>query len=141
MRKITTLLALLLFAVTQGAFAQKTITGKVISSEDELGMPGVPVVVKGTTVGTATDIDGNFTLSVPNDAATIVVSYMGYKTVELPVGTQTRFDITLDPDAIALGDVVVTALGIQREANGTRKHLYDTRLCESNGYKNIGRHG
>ena len=115
MRKITTLLALLLLAVSQGAFAQRTITGKVISAEDDLGMPGVPVVVKGTTVGTATDIDGNFTLNVPN-GATIVVSFMGYRTIELPVGNQTQFNVTLQPDAIALGDVVVTALGIQREA-------------------------
>ena len=115
MRKITTLLVLLFFAVSQGAFAQRTITGKVVSSEDELGMPGVPVVVKGTTVGTATDIDGNFTLNVPNGAI-IVVSFMGYRTIELPVGNQTQFNVTLQPDAIALGAVVVTALGIQREA-------------------------
>ena len=62
MRKIAILLAFLLFAGLQGAFAQKTITGKVTSAEDGLGMAGVPVVVKGTTIGTATDIDGAFTL-------------------------------------------------------------------------------
>ena len=72
MRKITTLLALLLFAVSQGAFAQRTITGKVVSSEDGLGMPGVTVMVRGTTTGTATDIDGNFSLNVPNDATLVV---------------------------------------------------------------------
>ena len=114
MRKITILLALLLFAVSQGAFAQRTITGTVISSEDGLGMPGVPVVVKGTTVGTATDINGNFTLNVPNDA-TIVVSFMGFKTIELSVGNQTRINVTLEPDVLTLGDVVVTALGIAKE--------------------------
>jgi len=115
MRKITILLALLLFAVSQGAFAQKTITGKVISSEDGLGMVGVPVVVKGTTIGTATDIDGAFTLNVPADATTIVVSFIGFKTVELPLGTQTSFEVTMTPDVLTLGDVVVTALGIQRD--------------------------
>ena len=109
MKKIATLLALLLVAISQGAFAQRTITGKVINAEDGLGMPGVPVLVKGTTTGTATDFDGNFSLNVPNDAI-IVVSFMGFKTVELPVGTQTLFDITLQPDAIAFGDVVVTGL-------------------------------
>ena len=127
MKKITTLLALLLFAVSQGAFAQRTITGKVISQEDGLGMVGVYVVVKGTTTGTTTDTDGNFTLNVPNNA-TIIVSFMGFKTVELPVGNQTRFDVTLQPDAVALSDVVVrenrvippervviTALGIARD--------------------------
>jgi len=114
MRKITTLLALLLFVVSQGAFAQRTITGTVISNEDGLGMPGVTVLVKGTTVGTSTDINGNFSLNVPNDA-TIVVSFMGFKTIEQPVGNQTRFNFTLEPDVLTLGDVVVTALGIQRE--------------------------
>ena len=93
MRKITILLAFLLFAGLQGAFAQKTITGKVTSSEDGLGMAGVPVVVKGTTIGTATDINGAFTLSVPADAATLVVSFIGMKTVELPIGTQTTFNV------------------------------------------------
>ena len=115
MRKITILLALLLFAVSQGAFAQRTITGTVISSEDGLGMPGVPVVVKGTTVGTATDINGNFTLNVPNDA-TIVVSFMGFRSVEMAVGNQTRINVTLEPDVLTLGDVVVTALGMRRAA-------------------------
>ena len=116
MRKITILLAFLLFAGLQGVFAQKTITGKVTSSEDGLGMVGVPVVVKGTTIGTATDIDGNFSLSVPNDAATLVISFIGMKTVELPIGTQTVFNATLEPDILALEDVVVTAFGISRQA-------------------------
>ena len=79
-------------------------------------MVGVPVVVKGTTIGTATDINGAFTLSVPNDAQTLVVSFIGMKTVELPIGTQTVFNFTLVPDVMALGDVVVTALGISRQA-------------------------
>ena len=116
MRKITILLALLLFAVSQGAFAQKTITGKVTSSEDGLGMAGVPVVVKGTTVGTATDVDGAFTLSVPADAQTLVVSFIGMKTVEIPIGSQTTFNVVLDPSITALDDVVVTAFGISRQA-------------------------
>jgi len=115
MRKITILLAFLLFAGLQVAFAQKTITGKVTSLEDGLGMVGVPVVVKGTTIGTATDINGAFSLSVPADAATLVVSFIGMKTVELPIGSQTVFNVVLEPDMLALGDVVVTALGIQRD--------------------------
>jgi TonB-linked SusC/RagA family outer membrane protein len=116
MRKITILLAFLLFAGLQGVFAQKTITGKVTSAEDGLGMVGVPVVVKGTTIGTATDIDGNFSLSVPNDAATLVVSFIGMKTVELPIENQTVFNVTLEPNVLALEDVVVTAFGISRQA-------------------------
>lgn len=91
-----------------------TVTGTVTDAASGIGMPGVSVVVKGTTVGAATDIEGNFTINVPNNA-TIVVSFVGYKTVEVPIANQTQLNITLDSDAITLGDVVVTALGIQRE--------------------------
>ena len=110
MNKIIILLAALLVAVSQGVFAQRTITGKAINGEDGLGMPGVSVVVKGTTIGMITDRDGNFALRVPNNA-TIVVSFLGFKTVEIPLDgySYTHFTVTLQPDAIALGDVVVTA--------------------------------
>ena len=99
---ITTLFALLLLFASQGTFAQRTITGKVISGEDGLAMPGVRVEVKGTRTGTATDSDGNFTLDVPNDA-TIVVSFMGFKSVEMTVGNLIQFTIILQPDVITLG--------------------------------------
>ena len=104
-KKSTIILATLLFTVLQGAFAQRTITGKVID-ENEQGIPGASVVVKGTTTGMSTDANGNFTLNVPNDA-TIVVSFIGYKTVEIPVETQTLFNVTLETDVNVLGDVVV----------------------------------
>ena len=107
MNKITTLFALLLFAVSQGAIAQKTITGKVINSDDGLGMIGVTVVVKGTLIGTTTDNDGNFTLKVPLHA-TLVTSFVGFKTVELPVENQTQFDVTLERDVFTLDNIVVT---------------------------------
>jgi len=110
MKKVVTLIVLLLFAVSYGVYAQKLITGKTINGEDGLPMPGVFVVVKGTTIGMVTDKDGNFALRVPDDAI-IVVSYMGFKAVEIPAGrfTYTQYNITLQPDAIALGYVVVTA--------------------------------
>ena len=100
-------------ALAQAAFAQRTINGQVISAEDELGMSGVTVVVKGTATGTATDGNGNFTLNVPNNDAVIVVSLLGFQSVEMQVGTQTRFDIMLQSDVFALDDVVVTATRTQ----------------------------
>ena len=108
MKKVTILFALLLFAVSQGAFAQKTITGKVINADDGFGMVGVSVVVKGTLIGTTTDNDGNFTLKVPL-YATLVVSFTGFKPVELPLSDQIRFDVTLERDVFILDAVVVTA--------------------------------
>ena len=114
MKKTTILFALLLFVVSQGAFAQRTINGKAIDGENGLPMSGVYVVVKGTTTtGTITDKDGNFTLNVPNDA-TIVVSFIGFKTIEIAVRNQTQFDITLEPDVQTLGDVVVSTTRAER---------------------------
>jgi len=108
MKKVTILFVLLLFAVSQSAFAQSTIFGKVVDAENGSGIPGVSVIIKGTIRGTTTDIVGNFALlNVPNDA-TIVVSFIGYKTVEMSIGNQTRFDIMLQQDVQVLGDVVVT---------------------------------
>ena len=98
-----TLFALLLFAISQGAFAQKTITGKVMNAEDGLGMNGVFVVVKGTSTGVVTNSDGNFTMNVPNDA-TIVVAYTGFRSVEISVGAQTQFEIRLQPDVRVMTD-------------------------------------
>ena len=114
MKKGIIIFASLLFAVTQGVFAQKMIIGKVVDANDESSMPGVNITVKGIPFGTTTDIDGNFALRVPNDAI-IVISFTGYKTIEMPVENETDFDITLEPDVKILGDVVVTADKIQRE--------------------------
>jgi len=107
MKKTIILLVALLFAAMQGAFAQRTITGKVID-ENGLAMPGASVVIKGTTEGMATTSNGNFILNVP-DSATIVVSFLGFKTVEIPVVNQTRFDIILQQDVNTFGEVVVSA--------------------------------
>ena len=111
MKKI--LFALLLLVVSQGAFAQKTINGRVINAESGLGMAGVTILVKGAKTGTVTNPNGNFTMNVPNDAI-IAVSFVGFKSVEIPVGNQTRFEISLQPDAKS-NETVVTALGITRE--------------------------
>lgn len=116
MRKIAILLAFLLFAGLQGAFAQKSISGKVTSSEDGLGLSGVTVMIKGTTVGTLTDLNGAFTLSVPSDAAILAVSFIGMKTLEVPIGNQTVFNIILTPGILVLEEVIVTAFGISRQA-------------------------
>ena len=136
MKKIITSLALLLFAVSQSVLAQRTITGKAISAEDGLPMPGVYVSVKETAATTITNTAGNFSITVPNNRATIVVSFVGFKTVEIPVGNNTQFTITLQPDPIALGDVVVSArrnnepekvvtvFGIERNINSLPYAVY-----------------
>jgi len=90
------------------------IKGKVISKGDGGPLPGASVLVKGTSRGSTTNADGEFTITTePN--STLVVSFIGFKSLEVPVGSQTTLNITLDEDATQFNEVVVTALGIARE--------------------------
>lgn len=97
------------------ALAQRTVSG-VVTSPDGSALPGVSVLVKGTSTGTSTDADGKFTVPVPNNDAVLVLSFIGFTTQEVPVGTQTSISVELVEDSQQLSEVVVTALGIQREA-------------------------
>lgn len=94
---------------------QRTITGKVTSSEDGTTLPGVSVAVKGTTTGTITNIDGNFTLGVSADAQALVFSFVGMTTKEVAIGSTDVIDVAMDPEVIGVDEVVVTAFGISRD--------------------------
>lgn len=116
MRKFTFMLALLLFVGMNWANAQtSTIHGTVVSSEDGQGIPGVTVAVKGTTIGTTTDLDGKFSLEVKPEYKTLQFSYVGMKTVEIALSGQTEINVTMEPDVMQMEEVVVTALGVSRE--------------------------
>ncbi len=93
----------------------RQVKGTVIGNSDESGIPGVNIAIKGSTGGTITDIDGNYTIDVPGDDAILVFSYVGFTTREVPVGSNSVIDIELSEDVTALSEVVVTALGIKRE--------------------------
>lgn len=94
---------------------QRVITGKVISEEDGLGLPGATVLVKGTTVGTTTDLDGNYSISVPAGSDVLIFSFVGLKAKEESIGNRSVVNVTLTTDASQLSEVVVTAIGIERE--------------------------
>jgi TonB-linked SusC/RagA family outer membrane protein len=116
MKKFSLLLALLGFLGLQVVFAQtREISGLVTSSEDGSTIPGASVVVKGTTLGTITDMDGKFTLKVPENAAALTVTFVGMKSQEVPLTSQSTYTIKLEPENIAVDEVVVTALGVSRE--------------------------
>src|SRR5690606_30476753 len=85
---------------------------------DEAGrpFPGVNVVVKGSAIGTSTDSDGQYSLDVPSESSILVFSFVGYGTVEVTVGARTVIDVSLSPDVRSLQEVVVTALGIEKES-------------------------
>lgn len=95
--------------------ADVTVTGKVTSSDDGTALPGVNVYVKGTQNGTITDGEGKYTLAVSDDNGVLVFSYIGFTTQEISVAGRSTIDVVLQVNAETLGEVVVTALGIQRE--------------------------
>lgn len=117
--KILSVCLTLLVLSVSAAYAQKTVTGTVLD-EYGMGLPGVSVLVKGTTTGTATDIDGKFSLNVPNDQATLVFSFIGYSTIEQLVGSRSVIDVSMKPDERTLTELVVTGYSIdsRRETTG-----------------------
>ncbi|MBN1597653.1 MAG: SusC/RagA family TonB-linked outer membrane protein [Bacteroidales bacterium] len=119
MKKNLLLAFMLIFAFESFLFSQeKTITGKVTSMEDESPLPGVNIVLKGTNVGTITDVSGEYTIMVPESGAVLSFSFVGYLSEEVEVGTKFTIDVGLTPDILGLEEVVVTALGIQKKAIG-----------------------
>ncbi|MDP5229505.1 MAG: TonB-dependent receptor [Cellulophaga sp.] len=103
---------------TAGYSQQKTIKGSVISSSDGIGVPGVNVVEKGTTNGTTTDFDGNYTISAANNA-TLVFSSIGFITQEQSVSGKSTLKVTLVEDVSALDEIVVVGYGSQKKSDIT----------------------
>lgn len=108
----------LLWMMSFVAFAQKSVSGKVSDSRGE-GVPGASISVKGTTTGTISDAEGNFKISVPNSGGTLVISSIGYKTVQLPISNQSTLNITLEDDAAGLDEVVVTGYSVDKRREST----------------------
>lgn len=109
------ILILLCFVSVQALAQQRAVTGQVV---DQTGVPvpGVSVYIKNTTTGTTTNMDGRFSLNVPdNPTSVLVFSSLGFGTQEFPLGKQTTFNVTLTEDQEGLDEVVVTALGIKQE--------------------------
>jgi TonB-linked SusC/RagA family outer membrane protein len=100
------------------AFAQQTLKGTIKSAVDKQPLPAVSIAVKGSIVGTVSDLDGNFTLNIrPKDV--LVVSYLGFKTQEFTVGGQTLIEIVMEEDVAFLDEVVVVGYGTQRKSDIT----------------------
>ncbi len=119
MRKILYfLIFILIFSVPSLLSQPLEITGKIIG-EDGAGMPGVNVVIKGTTTGTVTDVDGNYRITVPDSESILQFSYVGYLPEEITVGNQTTIDISLVPDIARLEEVVVVGYGTISKQNLT----------------------
>ena len=117
MRKFTIWLTCLLFFISMGmANAQsKVITGTVTGADDGLPIPGVTIMVPGTTVGTTTDFNGNYELRVDEGVTTLSFSFVGMESQEIEIGNRTVINVEMALSAAILDEVVITAMGIKRE--------------------------
>jgi len=95
----------------------RKINGNVKDANTGEPLVGATVQLKGSAIGTITDVEGNFSLSVPNDAQQLVVSFIGYTKIELNIGNQTNFQIELATDATAMDEVVVIGYGTESRGN------------------------
>ncbi|MBE9465245.1 SusC/RagA family TonB-linked outer membrane protein [Dyadobacter subterraneus] len=133
---------LLLLAIFSSSIAQaqdKRVTGKVVSSTDNIGLPGVNVTVKGTTTGTVTDADGKYAIDLKGTGATLVYSSIGFGKQEIVVGTKSVIDVSLVDDIKNLSEVVVTGYGSQskKEITGAVATL-DAKQLLSTPSTNLG---
>jgi TonB-linked SusC/RagA family outer membrane protein len=125
MKRFVFVLSLLLFVgfnLLQGQGVQ--VTGNVTSAEDGAALPGVSVVVRGTTIGAVTDFEGNYSITVPDASAMLMFSFVGMVTQEVALEGRTVIDVVMETSATELDEVVVTALGIKRER---REVTYQTQ--------------
>ncbi len=108
----------MLLTVTATYAQDKTVSGTV-SSEDEGPLPGVNVLVKGTTIGTVTDIEGNYRITIPGDGSILVFSSIGYTSEEIEIGNLSTIDLEMVPDIQSLSEVVVVGYGTQERRDLT----------------------
>lgn len=115
MKNLLLLICLVLLAALGPVVQAQTVTGRVTDQKDGMSLPGVSVLLKGTSTGTATDVDGNYSINIPGPETVLVFSYLGFQTVEHVVGNRSTINVVLEESASELTEVVVTALGIERD--------------------------
>ena len=130
-KKLLFSILLLLIMSFSAAIAQEiTVTGTVTSAEDEEPIPGVSVAVRGTTIGTATDIDGSYSIEVPSEESVLQFTFVGMLSREIMVGDQRTIDVELEPDIVGLDEVVVTGYGAirRRDLTGSVASVRSTEI-------------
>ena len=126
--KLHYLTVLLCLVLVTAQAQERVVTGTVSSGEDASSIPGVNVVVKGTAIGTITDVDGKFTINVPSEESLLVFSYIGLATQEVVVGNRSIIDVVMTPNLTELTEIVITAMGLEKEK---RSLNYATQNVES----------
>ena len=98
---------------------QRTVKGMVTTADDPLGLPGVNILLKGTKVGTVTDVDGKYSINIPDGSSTLVFSMIGFENQEVDIGTRSLIDVILNEDISALDEVVVVGYGTVKKSDLT----------------------
>jgi len=115
-RFLNIILFLAVFLISHLSSAQEiSVSGKVVGADDNEGIPGVNILIKGTETGTVTDFNGNYNINIPSDTATMIFSFVGYQTKTIAVNNRSTIDVALRPDVTELTEIVVTALGIEKD--------------------------
>ncbi len=117
MKNIRIFIVLLLLPIT--IFAQQTISGTVTEKSTGVGLPGVDVIIKGTTRGTSTDFDGNYSLDNVNEGDVLSFSFMGYETVEIVVATGNKIDVELEEGSESLDEIIIIGYGTTTKKDAT----------------------
>lgn len=117
----------------------RQVTGTILSTKDQVPITGASISVKNTRIGTVSDASGRFSINAPSNGV-IVVSYVGYLSKEVPVGNQNQINVTLEESTSSLGEVVITALGIRKEAKrlGYSTATVNTEQITTNRTTNVG---
>jgi TonB-linked SusC/RagA family outer membrane protein len=127
MKKLTLMIAVFVLTGLTVLLAQTVvITGTVTSSvQGEGPIPGVAIVVKGTTIGTTSHAEGDYSITVPQGATTLIFQFIGMKPMEVPINGRSVIDVVMEPDVLGIQEVVVTGLGITREKKGLGYSVQD----------------
>ncbi len=113
------LMLFLVFMCTLGYAQEKNVTGKVLSQDDNMGLPGVNILVKGTSIGGSTDMDGSYSITVPGNNAVLIFSYLGFFPQEITVGNKSTIDVVLAADSNELDEIVVVGYGAVKKSDIT----------------------
>ncbi len=119
MKKVKISLAILLLVFASSVYAQTTVKGIITDASTNEPLPGVNIIEKGTTNGTISDINGNYTLKVNNSEGELVFSFLGFATQTIAIATQTSFNIAMVPDNELLDELIVIGYGTQKKSDLT----------------------
>ncbi|MBS1505161.1 MAG: von Willebrand factor type A domain-containing protein [Bacteroidetes bacterium] len=138
-KKISLLAVMVILLASFRLMPSRTIGGKVTSKDDGSGLPGVSVVLKGTTTASVTDAQGNYLITVPDQGGTLVFSFVGMISKEVKIGTKDRVDVVMENDTKSLSEVAVVGYGVHKELNLSNESISNSLQGKVAGVQASGR--